>query len=54
MRVFFDRDLDTAATYWRIFRRDGYAMGFTSHDRALTFGSILHRAAPYMEGNRCC
>lgn len=48
MRVFFDRELDTAATYWRIFRRDGCALGFTSHDRNLTFGSITHRAAPGM------
>jgi len=33
MRVFFDRELDTVATFWRIFRRDGSALGFTSHDR---------------------
>lgn len=48
MRVFFDRELDTAATYWRIFRRDGIAIGFTSHDRDLVFGGIRHRAAPGM------
>lgn len=48
MRVFFDRELDTAATYWRIFRRDGIAIGFTSHDRDLAFGGIRHRAAPGM------
>ncbi len=48
MRVFFDRELDTAATYWRIFRRDGIAFGFTSHDRDLSFGGIKHRAAPGM------
>ncbi len=31
MRVFFDRELDTVATFWRIWRRDGTALGFTSH-----------------------
>ncbi len=48
MRVFFDRELDTAATFWRVFRRDGIALGFTSHDRNLTFGGVKHRAAPGM------
>ncbi|MHA7820397.1 MAG: DUF2163 domain-containing protein [Erythrobacter sp.] len=48
MRVFFDRELDTAATFWRVFRRDGIALGFVSHDRDLSFGGIKHRAAPGM------
>lgn len=48
MRAFFDRELDTAATYWRVFRRDGVTLGFTSHDRALTFEGIAHKAAPGM------
>ena len=48
MRVYFDRELDAAATFWRIFRRDGIAFGFTSHDRDLSFGGIKHRAAPGM------
>ncbi len=48
MRVFFDRELDTVATFWRIYRRDGTALGFTSHDRDLMFGGLLHRAAPGM------
>ena len=48
MRVFFDRELDTVATFWRIYRRDGVALGFTSHDRDLAFGGMLHRAAPGM------
>ncbi|WP_086606682.1 DUF2163 domain-containing protein [Erythrobacter donghaensis] len=48
MRVFFDRELDTVATFWRIFRRDGVALAFTSHDRDLTFGGIRHLAAPGM------
>lgn len=48
MRVFFDREVDNVATFWRVFRRDGTALGFTSHNRALTFGGITHRAAPGM------
>ena len=48
MRVFFDRELDTVATYWRIYRRDGAALGFTSHNRDLTFSGLTHRAAPGM------
>ncbi len=48
MRVFFDRELDVAATFWRIFRRDGIALGFTSHDRNLVFCGMTHRAAPGM------
>lgn len=48
MRVFFDRELDTVATFWRIYRRDGVTLGFTSHDRDLAFEGILHRSAPGM------
>lgn len=48
MRVFFDRELDNVATFWRVYRRDGVALGFTSHDRDLVFGGITHRAAPGM------
>ena len=48
MRVFFDRELDTVATFWRIYRRDGAALAFTSHDRDLSFGGMRHLAAPAM------
>ncbi|MEM6475414.1 MAG: DUF2163 domain-containing protein [Pseudomonadota bacterium] len=48
MRVFFDRDLDTVSTFWRIYRRDGVMLGFTSHDRDLSFEGVVHRAAPGM------
>ncbi|MEQ8410611.1 MAG: DUF2163 domain-containing protein [Erythrobacter sp.] len=48
MRVFFNRELDTAATFWRIYRSDGVTLGFTSHDRDLVCGGIRHRAAPGM------
>ncbi len=46
MRAFFDRELDTVATFWRVFRKDGVTLGFTSHDRSLLFGGISHHAAP--------
>lgn len=45
-RVFLDRPLDTVATFWRIWRKDGVAQGFVTHDRDLWFGGMLHRAAP--------
>jgi len=47
-RIFFARELEAAVTFWRIFRRDGVALGFISHDRDLTFDGICHRAAPGM------
>lgn len=45
-RAFLDRPLDTVATFWRVWRKDGVALGFVTHDRDLWFGGILHRAAP--------
>ncbi len=47
-RVFLSRDLDTVATFWQIFRTDGVTLGFTSHNRDIWLGGILHRAAPGM------
>ncbi len=47
-RTFFTRELEGVATFWRIHRRDGVTLGFTSHNRDLWFGGILHRAAPGM------
>jgi len=48
MRVFLDRELDNVAIFWRVLRKDGVALGFTSHDRDLVFSSIRHRSAPGM------
>lgn len=45
-RVFFASELEGVATWWRIERRDGITLGFTSHDRDMTFDGVLHRAAP--------
>lgn len=47
-RVFFSTELEGVAIYWRVFRRDGVAFGFTNHDRDLLFDGILHRSAPGM------
>lgn len=47
-RVFFQSELETVTTYWRIFRRDGVTLGFTAHDRDIWLGGILHRSAPGM------
>ncbi len=47
-RVWFATALETAATFWRVMRRDGVTLGFTTHDRDLWFDGVLHRAAPGM------
>ncbi|ANU06602.1 DUF2163 domain-containing protein [Paraurantiacibacter namhicola] len=47
-RTFFANELEGTATFWRILRRDGVALGFTSHDRDLMLGSLRLRAAPGM------
>ena len=47
-RIWFTGELETVATFWRVLRRDGIALGFTTHDRDLWFAGLLHRAAPGM------
>lgn len=47
-RTYFATPLETAASWWRIYRRDGVALAFTTHDRDLWFDGLLHRAAPGM------
>lgn len=47
-RVFFREELEPTATFWRVLRRDGVTLGFTSHDRDLWLDGVLHRAAPGM------
>ncbi|WP_260926459.1 DUF2163 domain-containing protein [Novosphingobium sp. 9] len=47
-RTWFSGDLETAATYLRILRRDGVTLGFTTHDRDLWLEGVLHRASPGM------
>jgi len=41
-------DLTSLALCWRLDRRDGVTLGFTSHDRDLVIGGIVYRAAPGM------
>ncbi|HEY0625481.1 MAG TPA: DUF2163 domain-containing protein [Allosphingosinicella sp.] len=45
---FLDKPLTTTAFCWRLERRDGVTIGFTTHDRALTIGGLVYRAAPGM------
>ena len=47
-RVWFNKELETVATFCRILRRDGVALGFTTHDRDLWFDDVLHRSSPGM------
>lgn len=47
-RVWFSQPLETVAIWWRLERRDGVTLGFTSHDRDLAFEGLVHRTAPGM------
>ena len=47
-RVWFAQNLETVATWWRVLRRDGVTLGFTSHDDDLWFDGVLHSASPGM------
>ena len=48
MPDFLQPDLTTIAFCWRIERRDGIALGFTTHDRDLAIDGLVYRAAPGM------
>jgi uncharacterized phage protein (TIGR02218 family) len=45
---FLTRSLTSVAFCWRVERRDGIALGFTSHDRDLRLDGLTYRAAPGM------
>ncbi len=45
---FYDQDLTTLAFIWRLERRDGLTLGFTSHDQDLARDGLIYRAAPGM------
>ncbi len=47
-RVWFSEELETVATFWRVYRRDGITLGLTTHDGDLAFDGVVHRAAPGM------
>jgi len=46
MSNWFKQDLTSLAFCWRLERRDGVVLGFTSHDRDLVFDGLAYRAAP--------
>lgn len=48
MSNWFKDGLTSLAFCWRLERRDGVVLGFTSHDRDLVVDGLLHRAAPGM------
>jgi uncharacterized phage protein (TIGR02218 family) len=48
MTAMLERPLTTLALCWRVARRDGICLGFTTHDRALSIGGLAYRAAPGM------
>lgn len=47
-RTWFSEPLECVATFWRVARRDGVTLGFTTHDNDLWFDGVRHRAAPGM------
>ncbi len=47
-RIFYAQELESIASFWRISRRDGVTLGFTTHDRDIWLDGLLHRAAPGM------
>lgn len=48
MTDWFKNDLTSLAFCWRLERRDGVVLGFTSHDRDLVLDGLVYRAAPGM------
>ncbi|WP_174275093.1 DUF2163 domain-containing protein [Sphingomonas bacterium] len=46
--AWLEGDLTSIALCWRLDRRDGVAIGFTSHDRDLAIDGLVYRAAPGM------
>ena len=48
MTAIAERGLTTLALCWRVERRDGICLGFTSHDRDLEIAGLAYRSAPGM------
>jgi uncharacterized phage protein (TIGR02218 family) len=48
MTAFLQGEVTTACLCWRLERRDGIALGFTTHDRDLAVDGLTFRAAPGM------
>jgi len=47
-RIWFSRELETVAVFWRVFRQDGVTLGFTTHDRDIWLDGVVHASAPGM------
>lgn len=48
MTDWLDTPLTSLALCWRLDRRDGVTIGFTTHDRDLTIDGLVYRATPGM------
>jgi uncharacterized phage protein (TIGR02218 family) len=48
MTAMLERPLTTLAFCWRVERRDGACLGFTTHDRMLTIDGLAYAPAPGM------
>ena len=48
MAAFLDAPVATIALCWRIGRRDGVTLGFTTHDCDLSIDGLVYRASPGM------
>lgn len=48
MTEFLRRELATISLCWRLERRDGVTLGFTTHDADLGIGGLIYQAAPGM------
>ncbi len=48
MLSWIEQDLTSLAFLWRLERRDGVTLGFTSHDRDMEVDGLRYRAAPGM------
>lgn len=46
MAVYFSNELEGVANFWRVYRKDGVTLAFTSHDRDIVIAGLMHRAAP--------
>src|SRR5687767_8806776 len=48
MAAWLQPELTSIALCWRLDRRDGVTLGFTSHDRDILIDGLRYRAAPGM------
>ena len=51
LQAHLDGEATTLCNAWRVTRRDGAVMGFTDHDRDLTFGGLTYVAASGFEAS---